>query len=41
MGVYLGNGQFISVEIDVIGVCISFVSNFYWSKYLLGYIKVY
>ncbi|PFJ08373.1 peptidase P60 [Bacillus cereus] len=41
MGVYLGNGQFISAETDKIGVRISSVSNSYWSKHLLGYTKAY
>lgn len=39
MGVYLGNGQFISAETDATGVRISSVSNSYWSKHLLGYTK--
>lgn len=34
MGVYLGNGQFISAETDATGVRISSVSNSYWSKHL-------
>ncbi|OSX87983.1 enterotoxin EntFM [Bacillus mycoides] len=41
MGVYLGNGQFISAETDATGVRISSVSNSYWSKHLLGYTKAY
>lgn len=41
MGVYLGNGQFISAETDETGVRISSVSNSYWSKHLLGYTKAY
>ncbi|WP_283750061.1 enterotoxin EntFM [Bacillus cereus] len=41
MGVYLGNGQFISAETDTTGVRISSVSNSYWSKHLLGYTKAY
>nr|AAF06005.1 enterotoxin [Bacillus cereus] len=41
MGVYLGNGQFISAETDATGVRISSVSNSYWSKHLLGYTKPY
>ncbi|EMA6343172.1 enterotoxin EntFM [Bacillus cytotoxicus] len=39
MGVYLGNGQFISAETDETGVRISSVNNSYWSKHLLGYTK--
>ncbi|ACK59990.1 TPA: enterotoxin EntFM [Bacillus cereus] len=41
MGVYLGNGQFISAETTKTGVRISSVSNSYWSKHLLGYTKAY
>ncbi|HDR7892214.1 TPA: SH3 domain-containing protein [Bacillus toyonensis] len=41
MGVYLGNGQFISAETDATGVRISSVSNSYWSKHILGYTKAY
>ena len=41
MGVYLGNGQFISAETTETGVRISSVSNSYWSKHLLGYTKAY
>ncbi|EJS67811.1 peptidoglycan endopeptidase [Bacillus cereus] len=41
MGVYLGNGQFISAETDETGVRISSVNNSYWSKHLLGYTKAY
>ncbi|PGK38092.1 peptidase P60 [Bacillus anthracis] len=41
MGVYLGNGQFISAETDATGVRISSVSNSYWSKHMLGYTKAY
>ncbi|MDH4424405.1 MULTISPECIES: enterotoxin EntFM [Bacillus] len=41
MGVYLGNGQFISAETDATGVRISSVNNSYWSKHLLGYTKAY
>ncbi|ARX65874.1 enterotoxin EntFM [Bacillus thuringiensis] len=41
MGVYLGNGQFISAETTTTGVRISSVSNSYWSKHLLGYTKAY
>ncbi|HDR7635370.1 TPA: SH3 domain-containing protein [Bacillus mycoides] len=41
MGVYLGNGQFISAETTSTGVRISSVSNSYWSKHMLGYTKAY
>ncbi|PFN19280.1 enterotoxin EntFM [Bacillus cereus] len=41
MGVYLGNGQFISAETDETGVRISSVNNSYWSKHLTGYTKAY
>lgn len=39
MGIYLGNGQFISAETDETGVRISSVNNPYWSKHLAGYTK--
>ncbi|PGA28306.1 peptidase P60 [Bacillus thuringiensis] len=41
MGIYLGNGQFISAETEKTGVRISSVSNSYWSKHLKGYSKPY
>ncbi len=41
MGVYLGNGQFISAETTSTGVKISSVNNSYWSKHLTGYTKAY
>ncbi|OTW85529.1 peptidase P60 [Bacillus thuringiensis serovar cameroun] len=41
MGVYLGNGQFISAENDNDGVRISSINNSYWSKHLTGYTKAY
>ncbi|WIY62970.1 enterotoxin EntFM [Bacillus arachidis] len=39
MGIYLGNGQFISAETEKTGVRISSVNNPYWSKHLAGYTK--
>ncbi|WP_459501237.1 enterotoxin EntFM [Bacillus sp. C1] len=39
MGVYLGNGQFISAETEKTGVRISSVNNPYWSQHLAGYTK--
>ncbi|PEE42354.1 enterotoxin EntFM [Bacillus pseudomycoides] len=39
MGIYLGNGQFISAETEKTGVRISSVNNSYWSKHLAGYTK--
>ncbi|QQU33704.1 SH3 domain-containing protein [Bacillus cereus] len=41
MGVYLGNGEFISAETTSTGVKISSVNNSYWSKHLAGYTKAY
>ncbi|MDZ4468325.1 enterotoxin EntFM [Bacillus cereus] len=41
MGVYLGNGKFISAETTSTGVKISSVNNSYWSKHLAGYTKAY
>ncbi|CAM3837774.1 enterotoxin EntFM [Bacillus paramycoides] len=41
MGVYLGNGQFISAENESVGVRISSINNSYWSKHLTGYTKAY
>lgn len=41
MGVYLGDGQFISAETTSTGVKISSVNNSYWSKHLTGYTKAY
>ncbi|PEY34548.1 peptidase P60 [Bacillus cereus] len=39
MGIYLGNGQFISAETEKTGVRIQSVSSSYWSKHLAGYTK--
>lgn len=41
MGVYLGNGQFISAENESVGVRISSINNSYWAKHLTGYTKAY
>ena len=41
MGVYLGNGQFISAENEKDGVRISSINNSYWAKHLTGYTKAY
>ncbi|HDR6266557.1 SH3 domain-containing protein [Bacillus thuringiensis] len=41
MGIYLGNGQFISAENDTVGVKISSINNSYWAKHLTGYTKAY
>ncbi|HDR4948390.1 peptidase P60 [Bacillus thuringiensis] len=41
MGIYLGNGQFISAENDQVGVRISSINNSYWAKHLTGYTKAY
>ncbi|PGM92203.1 enterotoxin EntFM [Bacillus cereus] len=41
MGVYLGNGKFISAETEATGVKISSLSVKYWSQHLLGYTKAY
>ncbi|PEB50556.1 peptidase P60 [Bacillus pseudomycoides] len=39
MGIYLGNGQFISAETEKTGVRVSSVNNSYWSQHLAGYTK--
>lgn len=39
MGIYLGNGTFISAADN--GVSVSSVNNSYWSKHFLGYTKPY
>lgn len=41
MGVYLGNGQFISAENEKDGVRISSIKTSYWAERLTGYTKAY
>lgn len=41
LGIYLGNGQFISAENEDTGVRISSINNSYWKSHLLGYSKAY
>ncbi|MBY0597968.1 enterotoxin EntFM [Bacillus bingmayongensis] len=39
MGIYLGNGQFISAETEKTGVRVQSVNSSYWSQHLAGYTK--